>query len=248
MQVQFYSFGPSRPVEQVKLGYKLWGTASDDEDEEEQYDEVEDVSSNGASMASRSIGSGSADASTSSNGAYTDVDGSLWEAVSPEWDGDGHYEVGDAVSRGNARFWPFRRTDFDPEEEEEEEEQAASATVFSTSNGWTVLEDSSAAVSVSADDSAAGDVNGPSEGESSEAYSETSLAEGSSKEKARLGWRHEETVPDSRGSRENSGANKAQPGVQSRRSFHCVAHRVLIREERVSHKESLCCSLVGPSC
>lgn len=123
-------------MQQVNMGYKLWGTGTDvdsEEDEETLSETVEErtLSSSGAHS---SNGSSSAGSSRNGSSSHSDADGTVWGPDVPDSD---DYEGGDALSRGSARFWTFRREDV-------KVHQAGSENrAYSSSSGWTVLEPSS---------------------------------------------------------------------------------------------------------
>jgi hypothetical protein len=158
-------------LQQVNFEYKLWGrlTDTDIEDDEGLYEENTEHSTSSSSVAERSNssgGSGTLEQASSSNGASndaktssreTDLLNSNGDKDMPISNGDGKYQNGNG--RGNGRFWRFSKRDM-------EEQDMSKSTRFSSSNGWTVLEDSSHAI-VSVDVRAPIDDSGDPEQESS---------------------------------------------------------------------------------
>ncbi|BDA44828.1 probable ribonuclease 3 at C-terminar half [Coccomyxa sp. Obi] len=176
--------GRLRKPTRVNMEYKLWGTGSDgdSEDGEEALREEQEEGPQSSSGAHPSNESSIAGSSGSATSGHSEADGSVWEMHTPDFD---DYEGGDALSRGNARFWTFRREDVREQQAESEDRS------YSSSSGWTVLEPSRSeplAVALEAVDS-----NGVAEQESNEIQLQ---GEGPSEDTARLAWEDRSSLED----------------------------------------------------
>lgn len=166
------------------MEYKLWGTGSDgdSEEDEEALIEKQEESPQSSSGAYSSNGSSSAGISRNGINGHSDADGTVWGTEAPAFD---NYEGGDALSRGNARFWTFRREDVRTQQAGSEDRS------YSSSSGWTVLEPSrSEPVAVGLK---AVDTNGIAEQESSKMQLQE---DSSSKHSARFAWEDRRFVGD----------------------------------------------------
>ncbi len=167
----------------MNFKYKLWGRTevADTEEEEgssEEEDEQSSSSSNGAHSSngkeashdlasssngahSSNINGASSELASSSNGAYSaESNGSLREWNMLDSSSDGPTDGVGVAGRGRARFWRFSR-------EDAEGQQPSETSISGSSNGWTVLDDSSNSI-ISMDASEPIDSSGTTEQESSD--------------------------------------------------------------------------------